>query len=218
MSDHNKKKNEWLTSLLKPTKDGKKLNRKSQYILLILGFGIAMMLVQNLMSATEPASVMNMADGTQESKPTFSMGKSDDPSSLIRELEEHYENQLKELLDEMIGVQNAEVMVVVDSTYRKVIEKEINKQISTTDETDKNGGKRKSSTDQTSEKVIIIDGKNGKEPIIRSIEKPKVTGVLIVAEGADSLQVKNWIIEAVSKVFDMPSHKVSVTAKKQKGE
>ncbi len=217
MSD-DKKKNDWLTSILKPTKEGKKLNRKSQYILLILGFGVAMMLIQNLIQSPEPTSGMNIAAGEQESKPTFSMGKSDDPSSLIRELEEHYENQLKELLDEMIGVQDAEVMVILDSTFRKIVEKEISKQESTTDETDKNGGKRKSTTSQLDEKVIIIDGKDGKEPFIISVEKPKVTGVLIVADGAENLQVKNWIIEAVSKVFDMPSHKVSVLAKKQKGE
>ncbi|MGM7701927.1 stage III sporulation protein AG [Pseudalkalibacillus sp. Hm43] len=217
MSD-DKKKNDWLKSILKPTKEGKKLNRKSQYILLILGFGVAMMLIQNLIQSPEPTSVMNMAAGDQESKPTFSMGKSDDPSSLIRELEEHYENQLKELLDEMIGVQDAEVMVILDSTFRKIVEKEISKQESTTDETDKNGGKRKSTTSQTDEKVIIIDGKGGKEPFIVSVEKPQVTGVLIVADGAENLQVKNWIIEAVSRVFDMPSHKVSVIAKKQKGE
>lgn len=217
MSD-DKKKNDWLKSILKPAKEGKKLNRKSQYILLILGFGVAMMLIQNLINTPEPASVMDMATGEQESKPTFSMGKSDDPSSLIRELEEHYENQLKELLDEMIGVQDAEVMVILDSTFRQIVEKEISKQESTTDETDKNGGKRKSTSLQTDEKVIIIDGKDGKEPFIVSVEKPKVTGVLIVADGAESLQVKNWIIEAVSRVFDMPSHKVSVIAKKQKGE
>lgn len=217
MSD-DKKKNDWLKSILKPTKEGNKLNRKSQYILLILGFGVAMMLIQNLINTPEPASVMKMATGEQESKPTFSMGKSDDPSTLIRELEEHYENQLKELLDEMIGVQDAEVMVILDSTFRQIVEKEISKQESTTDETDKNGGKRKSTSLQTDEKVIIIDGEDGKEPFIVSVEKPKVTGVLIVADGAESLQVKNWIIEAVSRVFDMPSHKVSVIAKKQKGE
>ncbi|WP_349407743.1 stage III sporulation protein AG [Pseudalkalibacillus sp. SCS-8] len=216
MSDE-KKKNDWLKLILKPTKDGK-LNRKSQYILLILGFGIAMMLVQNLIRSPDSTSVMNMAADNPESKPTFSMGKSDDPSSIIRELEEHYENQLKDLLDEMIGVQNAEVMVILDSTFKKIVEKEINKQDTTTDETDKNGGKRKSTTLQTNEKVIIIDGKDGKEPFIVSIEKPKVTGVWVVAEGAENLQVKNGIIEAVSRVFDMPSHKVSVSAKKLKGE
>ncbi|WP_261129397.1 stage III sporulation protein AG [Bacillus sp. Marseille-Q3570] len=216
MSDE-KKQNDWLKSLLKPDKQGKKMNRKSQYILLILGFGIAMMLIQNLISTPDSTPTMNSATEDEESKATFSIKKSDDPSS-IREMEEHYGNQLKEILDEMMGVQDTSVMVFLDSTSKTIYEKDITKKDSTTDETDQHGGKRKTTDLQTDEKVIIIQGEKGEQPIIVTTEKPEVRGVLILADGAQNIKVKTWIIEAVSRVLDVPSHKVSVGPKKQKGE
>ncbi|MGP4080945.1 stage III sporulation protein AG [Pseudalkalibacillus sp. R45] len=216
MSDE-KKQNDWLKSLLKPDKQGKRMNRKSQYILLILGFGIAMMLIQNLISTPDSTPTMNSATEDEESKETFSIKKSDDPSS-IREMEEHYGNQLKEILDEMMGVQDTSVMVFLDSTSKTIYEKDITKKDSTTDETDQHGGKRKTTDLQTDEKVIIIQGEKGEQPIIVTTEKPEVRGVLILADGAQNMKVKTWIIEAVSRVLDVPSHKVSVGPKKQKGE
>ncbi len=216
MSDK-KKQNEWLKSILKSNKDGMKLNRKSQYILLILGFGIAMMLIQNLINTPDATPTMNSTEDDEESKSTFSIKKSDDSSS-IREMEEHYGNQLKEILDEMMGVQDTSVMVFLDSTSKTIYEKDTSKQDSTTDETDQHGGKRKSTNLQTEEKVIIIQGENGEQPIVVTTEKPEVRGVLILADGAQNMKVKSWIIEAVSRVLDVPSHKVSVGPKKQKGE
>jgi stage III sporulation protein AG len=38
--------------------------------------------------------------------------------------------------------------------------------------------------------------------------------VLIVAKGADDVRVKKEIIEAVTRVLDVPSHRVAVSAKK----
>jgi stage III sporulation protein AG len=213
-----KNKYEWLKSILNPNKEPPKRNRKSQYILIVLGLGVAMMLIQNLFDTPESTTVAGTNEETkQESKSTFSFKKADDPSS-IRAMEDHYETQLKELLDEMVGVKDATVVVMLDSTVVKVYEKDVKKQSSTTDETDQHGGKRNSTTNQSDEKVVIIQDENGDHPIIVTTEMPKVRGVGIVADGAENLQVKQWIREVVTRVFDVPSHKVSVMPKKLKGE
>lgn len=44
--------------------------------------------------------------------------------------------------------------------------------------------------------------------------KPRVRGVLVVAKGADNIQVKAWITEAVQKVLDVPAYKISILPKK----
>jgi stage III sporulation protein AG len=38
--------------------------------------------------------------------------------------------------------------------------------------------------------------------------------VLVVAKGADNIEVKKSIIEAVTRALDIPSHRVAVLAKK----
>lgn len=51
-----------------------------------------------------------------------------------------------------------------------------------------------------------------------SKEKPAVAGVLVVAEGVENVQVKAWVVEAVSRVLDVAPHRVSVMPKKMKEE
>ena len=45
-------------------------------------------------------------------------------------------------------------------------------------------------------------------------KKPEIRGVLVVAKGAENIQVKKWIIEAVTRALDVPSHRVAVMPKK----
>lgn len=56
------------------------------------------------------------------------------------------------------------------------------------------------------------------EPLVISKEKPAVAGVLVVAEGVENVQVKAWVVEAVSRVLDVAPHRVSVMPKKMKEE
>lgn len=52
------------------------------------------------------------------------------------------------------------------------------------------------------------------EPLVVETMKPKIRGVLVVAEGAENIEVKKWIIEAVTRVLDVPSYRVAVMPKK----
>ncbi len=203
--------------MLNPPKDAPKKSKKSQYILIVLGLGVAMMLVQNLFDTPDTSPVTSMDKKDKKAESTFSFKKSGDPSS-VRAMEDHYENQLKELLDEMVGVKDSTVVVTLDSTVKKIYEKDVNRQSSTTDETDQHGGERKSTSNQSEEKVVIIQDGEGEHPIIVTTEMPEVRGVAVLAGGAENLQVKQWIIDVVTRVFDVPSHRVSVMPKKYKGE
>jgi stage III sporulation protein AG len=56
-------------------------------------------------------------------------------------------------------------------------------------------------------------------PVIIKTKKAEVRGVAIVAAGAENIKVKASIIEAVTRVLDVPAHRVSVLPKKKpKGE
>jgi stage III sporulation protein AG len=213
----------WLQSFLKTSEEKpnseKKLS-KYHYAILILTIGVAFMLVSNILSNTS-SSAPELAVFNQESnedEPAFSQ-KSNDTADILQEVENHYETQLKEILQSMVGVDEVEIMVNLDATESKVYEKNITTQTQLTDETDREGGKRKVEDTSKDEQLVIIRNGDTETPVVIKIEKPEVRGVLVVAKGADNIQVKKWIIEAVTRVLDVPSHRVSVLPKKNpKGE
>lgn len=90
------------------------------------------------------------------------------------------------------------------------------KKDTTTEETDKEGGKR-SVTDQTSEEQIVMIRNGDQEtPVVVQTKKPDIRGVLVVAQGVDNVQIKKTIIDAVTRVLDVPSYRVAVAPKKIK--
>ena len=49
-----------------------------------------------------------------------------------------------------------------------------------------------------------------KEPITKNTESPKMEGAIIVAEGAENIDVKTNIIEAVEAATGLATHKIQV--------
>ncbi|MEC1679973.1 stage III sporulation protein AG [Bacillus mojavensis] len=208
------------------SKDGEKPKlTKYHYFLFVFVLGISFMLVSQLFSSPEktenaqtitaPASA-DSADSKEKTAEVFKASKSDDPKNSIGDYEKEYENQLKEILETIIGVEDVSVVVNVDATSLKVYEKNKSSKNTTTEETDKEGGTR-SVTDQTSEEEIVMIRNGDKEtPVVVQTKKPDIRGVLVVAQGVDNVQIKQTIIEAVTRVLDVPSHRVAVAPKKIK--
>ena len=80
------------------------------------------------------------------------------------------------------------------------------------------GGKRKVEDQSREEQLVIIQEGEKEIPVVTETKKPAIRGVLVVAKGADNIQVKKWIIEAVTRSLDVPSHRVAVMPKKTKEE
>ena len=106
------------------------------------------------------------------------------------------------------------VVVNLEATEEKVYEKNNVTQKQITDETDREGGKRTVEDSSKDEQIVIIRDGEKEVPIVQQTKKPSVRGVLVVAQGADNITVKKWIVEAVTKVLDIPSHRVAVMPKK----
>lgn len=66
----------------------------------------------------------------------------------------------------------------------------------------------------TTEKVVAYNEQSGnKSAIIQSVECPKVEGAIVVAKGADSVDMRSKIASAVSTVVNIPVYKVQVFEK-----
>ena len=103
------------------------------------------------------------------------------------------EEQLTGLIGQMDGAGKTSVMLTMaDEGYTYVDKNTV------TDETKKE------------ETTVVYDAGESEEPYVICQEKPKVKGVVIVAEGADSPQVVSEIKDAVMSLFDIEAHRVIV--------
>lgn len=124
--------------------------------------------------------------------------------------EQNQKNELKVILEKMAGVGEVEVLMYFKSGEVKVLAVDNNNQVSVTEETDSNGGKRVSNQETDGSKVVMktLDGDN--EPVILQTNNPTITGVVIVAEGAGNSKTKYEIQTAISGLYDIPVDKVKV--------
>lgn len=191
---------------------------KYQYFILVLVLGVAFMLASNLFtSGEEQANNVLPASSTtsEESTEVFKQSKGGRTDS-ISDYEAEYENQLKEALETIAGVGTVSVVVNVESAGEKIVEK--NRVIGNqkTKETDREGGQREVEDQSTDEQVVIIQDGEKEAPLVVQTKKPEIRGVLVVAQGADNIHIKKTIIESVTRVLGVPSHRVAVAAKKMK--
>ncbi len=96
------------------------------------------------------------------------------------------EDRLARVLEQVRGVGKAEVFLTCEGTQEKVVEK---------DET---------------ETVYERDSRGNQTPYVSSEIYPRVTGVLVVAQGGDDPVVIQNIQEAVQVLFQVEAHKIKV--------
>lgn len=190
-------------------------SKKPLYLVIIATVAIFLLLLGNLFSANDQKKTTLDLQRPPNEKPEETMNKTDQQDGEVDMLEASYEKDLQQMLEKIQGVSEVEVMINLDSTHVHVYEKNLIKGQQITDEADNNGGIRKVD-DQTEETQVVLIRQGDQEvPLLIQTKKPDVRGVFVVAKGVDQPTVKMWVIEAVSKVLDVPSHKVSVMPKNE---
>ncbi|MFC7370444.1 stage III sporulation protein AG [Fictibacillus iocasae] len=187
-------------------------------MLILFVLGIALLAGNKMLSPPDNTQPVMMAnEGNGEAQPVFKQAKNLTPKN-IQEFEARYRAELKEILEQIQGVGKVSVMVELDTSETRRFIQDDGVQEQTTVEKDPKGGERTISDKKTDSKTVIIRNGSNEEPIIVTTEKPRVRGVIVVAEGAGSLKTKAVIIDAVTKVFDIGSNRVSVLPKNAEGE
>ncbi|MCM3111471.1 stage III sporulation protein AG [Lederbergia lenta] len=210
---------DWIKDKLGENTTGKKPG-KHYYLLIVLLIGAAFMLMGNIWGknpVSTPVTALNEEPSDDSSTEVFKQ-KETGKNNGMKIYEDQYENQLKEALEQIVGVHSVTVVVNVDSTESQVYEKNSTLKNQTTSEEDDKGGKRQVEDQSHDEQLVTIREGEKEVPLISETRKPNIKGVLVVAGGAENIQVKSWIIEAVTRSLDVPSHKVAVMPKKSKGD
>ncbi|WP_226376842.1 stage III sporulation protein AG [Oceanobacillus halotolerans] len=196
----------------------KNLSKKSGYLLIVGLLGLLLLLLGNIFSSSETSEDSPMEEEVritpEESSRSETTTQEDNESTTdVGELETSYEKDLIEMLEKIQGVSDVEVMVNLNSTEVKVYEKNLITSQQTNEEEDTNGGTRtvEDSTQET--QVVLVRQGDQEVPLLIQTEKPEVRGVFVVANGVDHATVKQWVVESVSRVLDVSSHRVSVMPK-----
>jgi len=125
--------------------------------------------------------------------------KSESISETAADTEElDYESQMEQKLEELLGsvdgIGRVRVMLTYEGTGEKRVEKD---RFQTADES-------------REETVYEEDGSRGKAPYVISETNPKVTGVLVIAEGGGNSRIKQEILEAAQALFGIEAHKIKI--------
>lgn len=126
------------------------------------------------------------------------------------------EEKLKSILSQMQGVGKVDVMITYDSSGEEIPAYDTRQNQSSTLEKDNEGGTRTVTQKDYDSTLAYEDSSNGgKVPVILKKTEPEVRGVLVVAEGADNIVVRERIINAVTVALDIPLHRVEVVQRKK---
>lgn len=107
------------------------------------------------------------------------------------------EKRLCETITEIEGVGKAKVMLTITSTEEYVYAESV-----------------KSGTSQSENSYVIIDKGSQKEALVKKINNPAISGVVIVCEGGDDPKVCERIYNAVSTALNIPTNKIYVAEMK----
>ncbi|SFL68297.1 stage III sporulation protein AG [Salibacterium qingdaonense] len=196
-----KKWKEWL----KPGKDASSKKSFPLYLGILLLAGIIFMAAGAFHDEND-----QLEPPAQEPEETKQLTQEGSTDSGLREVEKEMQKRLKSMLENISGVENATVMLNLEGTEKKVYEKDRTISQQTSNEEDPEGGTRVQEEGTTEEQTVIVQQDGEESPLLLYKEKPEAKGVLVVADGVEDLKVKEWVVEAVTRVLDIAPHKVSV--------
>ena len=179
-------------------------------VCIVLGFVLIAMNV--LLPSSKTLSNNKVSSGvTAENAENSPVTKETDEKNY----EEQQKTDLKNILKKMNGVGDVEVMMSFENGEKKVPAYDKNSQKSTTEETDNQGGKRVNNQNTDGENIVMTTSDGNNEPFILTTYKPKIIGVIILAEGAANSKTKYEIEQAVSKLYNLSLDKVNVYSMKK---
>jgi stage III sporulation protein AG len=114
------------------------------------------------------------------------------------------------MLKSMKGVGNVEVMIHFENEGELVPALNVNKGTNETNEKDNAGGTRNTTQVTDGKTVVMSNSGTNNEALILKKNNPEITGVMVIAQGAEVAEVKYDIIKAVCALFNLTNNKVYV--------
>lgn len=148
----------------------------------------------------------------KEKKPEAQMGKEADLQDMTpqKDYAKELEVRLKNALSRINGAGQVEVMITLEDMGESVVEKDQTDDNSDLKETDSQGGVREEKKAQTTRTTVFGEEGDARTPFVGKEKTPRVSGVLVVAEGGEDTAVRQNISEAVMALFQIDVNRIKV--------
>lgn len=120
------------------------------------------------------------------------------------------EEKLQSILSKIKGAGKVDVMITFFSGKESVPAVDVKTSEGDTQEKDKEGGSRIIKQSDVDNKTIFEENNGVKKPFIVKEILPEVKGVVIVADGAEDIEVKANLAKATEALLGIASHKIQV--------
>lgn len=200
---------------------GRKL-RKDQCLIMILTGILLCVIVWPVKPAESKSNLSNIIDDTieirkddsQRESPAFTTESNADSAYVS-----YWEDKLEHTLSYVEGAGEVKVLITLKESEEKIVEKDGPEKLSDTAENDSAGGNRTVTESQTEKTTIYtIDESGNSIPYVVKTIPPMVEGVVVVAQGADQITVRQNIIEAIQVLFDIDMNKITVVKMKNNNQ
>lgn len=170
-------------------------------LFIILGISIIFLIVANY-----------ILDSKKEAPNTENEFKSQVSYEEEMDYSAYLEKKLANILSKLEGVGEVNVMVTLENSVEKITATNTTKSTENIVENDGEGGTRQVQREDLTMQVVTR-GSDGSLLVVKEI-KPKVLGVIVIAEGVDDPEVKEKLYEAVKTVLGITGNKVQVYSSK----
>lgn len=133
-----------------------------------------------------------------------------DTSEGTRDRARELEEQLQQLLSQVEGVGKAEVMLTFKSDGRRIVEKDLEESSESSQRQDDSGSDESSQSSSSESTVFRKDSDGSEAPYVTESLEPEISGVLVIAQGAQDAAVVKEITDAVMALFGVEAHKIKV--------
>jgi stage III sporulation protein AG len=130
-------------------------------------------------------------------------------SEYVREME----TRISELIAGMQGAGRVRVMITLENAGETVYAQEETRNVDKREEAVPNSQATATTTSQkenVEQRYILVDGENGREALVKTKLEPRIQGVVILCDGADSIKVEQSITHVVTTALNIPTTRVCV--------
>lgn len=185
---------------------------KRSYMILIGLIGLLFLILSNVFSGSSDDTQAPIEESQWEDETKEKMS-GNETNTNYEQLQNQMRQELEQALENISDVHDVEVSLQLDSSAIKVFEKNTTTTNQYTDENDQNGGTRSVEDESVEEQTVLLRQNNSEEPLLIQTQTPAIRGVLIVAKGVDQIHVKERVIDSVSRLLDVSTHRIAVMPK-----
>ena len=128
----------------------------------------------------------------------------------VSSYEEELEKRLVQILSQIEGAGQVQVMVTVKRSSELILQSDTSWEESVVRETDSQGGVRDNAEVRQDSQTVLTGGSGTSQPYVVGEIMPQVEGVVVACQGGDRASVQAEISAAIQALFDLQPHKIKV--------